>query len=414
MPLHLKSPRVRVPCAESGNGQERLFLQAAIDDVRKMEPGESRLFPVCLEANKGKRVHLLFCLTRALSTEDDTCTFTVITADVAGLNHHRAQGRPPKMRFRTALELRKVEMCRVLDGAFWSFLYTAMTMGFKERSRKTPLCLFYELLLPFLCNASLDVAMAASELEWQAELEANEGTGNATDPEVDAPFRTPRRSDSGHYGVVRHAFEYLLRRDGVSRADYKEISLLVRLQMLRLAQHDLCFVPSVNAAQRRILMIACRQLAYKAVKLGSVEGSAVSSERLSSLRMEALAIQQQLDQLNGSRPNETPPPPPLVLCEADRHLLRPGMKLLLGDELLVSPSANRAVAAESEQRIGTAAALAGAAVIGFYFSASCAPPLSAAASPLRAVTKPHSSRPSLARPSRSRPLACCVDSSRPM
>ena len=41
---------------------------------------------------------------------------------------------------------------------------------------------------------------------------------------------------------VRHAFEYLLRRDGVGRHEYKEISLLLRLQMLKLAQHDLCFV----------------------------------------------------------------------------------------------------------------------------------------------------------------------------
>jgi hypothetical protein len=46
-----------------------------------------------------------------------------------------------------------------------------------------------------------------------------------------------------------------------------------------------------------------------------------------------------LEQLNGTRPDETPPPPPLVLCEADRMLLRPSMKALLGEVLLASPVA---------------------------------------------------------------------------
>jgi hypothetical protein len=137
---------------------------------RKLEPGESKLFPATLEAAKETRVNLLVCISRALSTEaGDTCTFTVLSADVAGLNHHRAQARPPKMRFRTALELRRVPMSRVLDGAFWSFLYTTMTLPWKERARKSPLALFYEVLLSFVCNSSLGVAMAASEAERRAE-----------------------------------------------------------------------------------------------------------------------------------------------------------------------------------------------------------------------------------------------------
>jgi len=403
--------------AISGNGQERLFLQAAIEDVRKLEPGESKLFPATLEAAKETRVNLLVCISRALSTEaGDTCTFTVLSADVAGLNHHRAQARPPKMRFRTALELRRVPMSRVLDGAFWSFLYTTMTLPWKERARKSPLALFYEVLLSFVCNSSLGVAMAASEAERRAELLA---TGAEVDAQDDAPFRTVRRSNSGHYGVVRHAFEYLLRRDGIGRPEYKEISLLVRLQMLKLAQHDLGFVSSVSAAQRRILTIACRQTAYKAVKLGKLEGSSFTAARLTSLRHHCLLIQMKLEQLNGTRPDETPPPPPLVLCEADRMLLRPSMKALLGEVLLASPvaaagttttssmpsvpstgdcgpdgcsmpmaeaaaaaAATAAAAAAAAPLasggaggwLSTDAALSGAEVIGLYFSASWCPP----------------------------------------
>ena len=238
------------------------------------------------------------------------------------------------------------------------------------------------------------------------------------DAQDDAPFRTVRRSNSGHYGVVRHAFEYLLRRDGIGRPEYKEISLLVRLQMLKLAQHDLGFVSSVSAAQRRILIIACRQTAYKAVKLGKLAGSSFTAARLTTLRHQCLLIQMKLEQLNGTRPDETAPPPPLVLCEADRMLLRPSMKALLGEVLLASPVAAAGTAttassmpsmastgncgpdgcpmpmaempmAEAEAAaaaaapwassgavgwLSTDAALSGAEVIGLYFSASWCPP----------------------------------------
>lgn len=118
---------------------------------------------------------------------------------------------------------------------------------------------------------------------------------------------------------------------------------------------------SVNAAQRTILSIACRQLAHKAVKLGALEESTFSSVRLASLRREALALKLQLEQLNGTRPGETPPPPPLVLCDADRSLLRPSMVELLGALLLASPAAGAAFVNSSVNSFVASAASAASA-----------------------------------------------------
>ena len=115
-------------------------------------------------------------------------------------------------------------------------------------------------------------------------------------------MRTPRRSNSAHYGCSRHALRYLLRKLGLreqerhvachlshvcARAgggrtssfallpapdfrnpllaqECRRISLMLRMQMLQMARRDLNFVRGVSAAERTVLHIACRQLAYKA------------------------------------------------------------------------------------------------------------------------------------------------------
>ena len=62
----------------------------------------------------------------------------------------------------------------------------------------------------------------------------------------------------------------------------KRISLLLRLQMLRMAQHDLGFARHVTLAERSVLHIACRQLAYKAAKLG--DAGSIALEQMVGVR----------------------------------------------------------------------------------------------------------------------------------
>ena len=64
--------------------------------------------------------------------------------------------------------------------------------------------MLYEVLLPFLSGDSLDQSIAT----WDAEAE-RQGL-----PPL--PYRTPRRSNTGHYGCGRHALRYLMQRAGVN------------------------------------------------------------------------------------------------------------------------------------------------------------------------------------------------------
>ena len=85
------------------------------------------------------------------------------------------------------------------------------------------------MLLPFLAGQSLDRAIA----KWDAVC--------LEDGSNPLPAQTIRRSESGHYGCCKHALKYLLICSGLETAEIRRISLLLRLQMFRLAQHDLRF-----------------------------------------------------------------------------------------------------------------------------------------------------------------------------
>lgn len=196
-------------------------------------------------------------------------------------------------------------------------------------------------------------------------------------------MHTPRRSSSAHYGCVRHALRFLLRAFNTPAAACKHISLLLRTELLEMAQHDLGFVQYVSPAERSILHIACRQLAYKAAKASSTDGStgttrgeaaggeaarggvpvedaAGSSSSDAPLPAADLAqpylaigeitqIRERIERLRttlksvpGAAPTSTAPPP-LILSEADMHLGRPSLSLLLGEgeggRLLLPPQA---------------------------------------------------------------------------
>ena len=99
------------------------------------------------------------------------------------------------------------------------------------------MALLYEVLLPFLAGDTLDSAIA----KW-------EGTVRERGLEP-LPARTLRRSKSTHYGAPRHAIAYLLFRAGVSRAEARVASLLLRLQLFEFIEHDLSFVAQVRSPQ---------------------------------------------------------------------------------------------------------------------------------------------------------------------
>ena len=296
-----------------------------------------------------------------------------------------------------------------------------------------------------IAEEPLEIAMAKA-----AEARATAG-------ETPMPMRSIRRSDSAHYGFIRHALSYLLSAAGLTRAQTKHISLLLRLQvshtprarrqehvcerprdrkcfaaaeteitrcfaaaeteikpsspisplsrlqMLRLAQHDLQFVREVSAAERTILHIATRTLAHKAHKLGSTtsDGSDagalphLSALELGNVRREATRLLETLSEVPGQLPGATPPPPPLVLAPADTHLLYPPLSMLVGESVLLSPEVVAAGGEGTLAELPTVAVLDGIEVLGLYFSASCVLATSVlatsvfASSSLAHVPRPH-------------------------
>ena len=194
--------------------------------------------------------------------------------------------------------------------------------------------------------------MTSDDLPHQDSLEQALLRSNAR---ADEPpeMRTPRRSRSAHYGCVRHTLRFLLRGFGVSVPEWKRLSLLLRAELLGMAQHDLGFVPHVSPAERSILNIACRQLAYKAAKLGceggegrappaagaaagaaaaaatAAAGLPLSVAELAATRERIQKLQTTLLSKPGAAPSSTAPPP-LILCESDAHLGRPSLAALLG------------------------------------------------------------------------------------
>ena len=116
------------------------------------------------------------------------------------------------------------------------------------------------------------------------------------------------------------------------------------------------YVPHVFPAERSILSVACRQLAYKAAKLGSPSASLqgrpsaeaaggssstaapppdasslpLSLEELTQYRERIERLKKTLEGIPGAAPLSTAPPP-LILSDADVHLGRPSLPLLLGD-----------------------------------------------------------------------------------
>ena len=89
----------------------------------------------------------------------------------------------------------------------------------------------------------------------------------------------------------------------------------------------------VSAAERTLLGIATRQLAYKAAKLGGL--GLISSGQMQRVSSEISLLADKLEHV--AAPDADMAPPPLILCEADAHLGIPSLDALLGEAVLPPP-----------------------------------------------------------------------------
>ena len=213
-----------------------------------------------------------------------------------------------------------------------------------------------QVLVPFLTGKSLEHSMVAAH-----EACAKQGL-------PDAPMRSSRRTRAD-YGIVRSAMHYLLTRvHGLSLAEAKHVSTLLRLQMLRFACNDLAFVSVLGEADLTVLQLASRQLAYKAARLAE-RFEIVDVAQMASVRRELESLRTAVAQVPHA--GITPPPPRLVLDKqsAIRHRLTLTELLGGGSSLLMnSPKSG------GDTMVTVESVLHNVDVIGIYFSASWCPP----------------------------------------
>ena len=369
------------------DGQQRMYLSRVKASIDALEPGGMLPIPCHVGGEP-----LFVLVRRGTGGESAVCTLAIVSCQPEGatLSYHRCEAAPPKIRYETSLELRNVSIDKLKDEALWTVIWFAGA-GCATDGKLQPAEVFYQICLSYLANDSLTQGIIASDELREADDDDDDAHGPL--------YRTPRRSKSAHYGVVRHALNYMLHVRGVSAHARKIVSLLLRAQLVHMADHDLGFVRHVSTAERAVLGLACRQLAYKATKMGRAPSSITANgnvatdaaaaaratsapstkvcvpvlavEQLTRMRIMILDLQTKLKGVPGSEP-EAVAPPPLILCEGSSHLARPGVKALLGIDSADAPGLVQAKGASGAPLL-LAADAEPPTVVGLYFSASWCP-----------------------------------------
>ena len=327
----------------SGGNAVHLFLRPVVTALANLPPGELMLIPLVI-----RNIPRLLVVRRAAAPNEAKCVLTICCSGPGGLSYNRNVAEPPKIRYQTSLEVRDVDFGRVCDEALWVGAWYASTKSGKRDGEDV----LHTVLLPYLTGMSLEHSMLATSAACKAS--------NLPD----APMRSARRTRPD-YGGCRTAAHYLLTRvHGVPTDDAKHVSLLLRLQMLKFARNDLPFVGALGEADRTVLNLASRQLAYKAARLAERFPS-FGLGAIASVRGELESLKAAVARVPGS--GVTPPPPPLLLSKHEQLLFRESLASLLGHARLLAPSG-------SPELVPMGQALEGVQVLGLYFSASWCPP----------------------------------------
>ena len=125
---------------------------------------------------------------------------------------------------------------------------------------------FYDVLLPFLTGKPLESSLAEEEERISKHEESTD-------------WRSPQKARTASLRALLEALHFLLRRQGLSQTDSKQVSLGLRVQFVKMMFHDLHFVP-LDTDSRHLINIATRQLAYCTAKHCNRFGSTSESASL--------------------------------------------------------------------------------------------------------------------------------------
>lgn len=296
----------------STQNQLMTFLRRVKKIINKVGVGEAVLLPVIVEGQE-----LLILLIRA--SERYFNVVVIATDPVTSLRYHavNAAREPPRIQYRTALVLNRVEKKIALDDVFWAATFN-LTARHKSADVTGDMKRFYDLLLPFLTAKPLEQSLIeAEEIALAKEMavddddagdEDDEG-GEAADagvealagtPAVDVPgggaaepadnpaviggigggvgkqdgapkrkqqtgdgltgaWRFPQRSATAYVRCIFEAMHFLLtNRGGLSDIKAAQVQLALQAQLVDMISNDLDFMhPEDNVSPPSLFATTC-------------------------------------------------------------------------------------------------------------------------------------------------------------
>lgn len=186
--------------------------------------------------------------------------FCVVNTDPnGGLDWHSCTPEhSPHIHYQVVLAVKDVTPQKMLDDAFWGILLKLAIIPAKE-NRPDKL---YNLLLPFLVDKPSEQILSESE----------------TDVYID--MRLPQRSSTAYVRCVLETSHFVLRRKGITAARCRQLMFAIELQLISLLRHDLTFMPSIGNNERKIIAMACAELARNGASLGHQQDLSVSQMKL--------------------------------------------------------------------------------------------------------------------------------------
>eukprot|EP01012_Entosiphon_sulcatum_P024255 TRINITY_DN29428_c0_g1_i1.p1 TRINITY_DN29428_c0_g1~~TRINITY_DN29428_c0_g1_i1.p1 ORF type:complete len:4234 (+),score=586.19 TRINITY_DN29428_c0_g1_i1:35-12736(+) len=160
------------------------------------------------------------------------CAF-VTCATGAGLEYHPSTAAfPPKMKYRTCLRIEQIPVDRMADTGFWTTLFSLWMKPNNPKlvSEYNRVEVLYDVLLPWLAEQTVP-PRGGKRLLSEALHETSGDPG--------ADWRTPQRSATGSTRTVFEVVRYVLARQGIQRAQLKQLSFTLRYEGLLASAEDL-------------------------------------------------------------------------------------------------------------------------------------------------------------------------------
>eukprot|EP00397_Hematodinium_sp_SG-2012_P000007 GEMP01000007.1.p1 GENE.GEMP01000007.1~~GEMP01000007.1.p1 ORF type:complete len:5820 (+),score=1409.10 GEMP01000007.1:169-17628(+) len=193
----------------------------------------------------------------------------------------------PKIKYKTSVSI-DVPPEKIHDDSWWLFFITLTKSG----NHKNDASMIYELLLPHVAGEPFESAICRNvdDLDW----------------------RTPQYTDgSDFFKSILASWHYLLRRQGLSTYETKNVHFLTRVAWTEMMQNDMQQVLSLRDSDCRLIRLGVKQLAFSSVKL-----SQKGTVDLGEVQKTCDNIEKRIQALPCEDENSIKPPPLLDLVSA--------------------------------------------------------------------------------------------------